>query len=795
MWLKLCLLLIYISLLFILSRVLDAIAWCESGYGGAFSHQLLDPMLLSVAKLKALLEQRGVSYEGVVEKSELTSLVDSSGKVSSEEAEMAQEESAASSETNFTSGAHFIEQVEDAKDSVWLVQIVSHSGHHRILSDARWKTIRHKASKFGVRTGLLDCSLDFRYCHQKGWYSPFLLLALPSQYEKKASVAMYDYSGSVRETAVLRWVREKLDEKVLQIKDPVVFKQQWKDFSDNPLEPEIRAVLFTESSSAPLFYSALSVKFPGRVKFGVVCLQSSELEKTIWQDVLKEEKITELPAYVIYSTEKSYIYGNQQGEQYSFISMERFLKFLYPCLNDIFIISFCVANVMSWFELAICNCQALKRLRKLIWCVFKYNIVVIMLWLPIIGIFQMPYLDRVPLLALKLERVFCTSTLGTMLRGDFTFFVNHPIYVYSSFLIYLVLVNILCKKYRQEEQDDDWFNFTQMQTLTHLRPNDFFEPMRIGGYDLMGGLEIFGSRFSQPSLWLQPSVSSEYIKYLPTWHYRPVIIADRVHENINKIKDVLNADCEQKNAPVKCTCVIPIGRSEASISREACYDSNSMTSQSIDCIRVDHVSPLQDNCLSNVNKPLADQLTCNKKTHKNSHACDPQPDISISSPQPTDQPTACSSQQQSCVKPCGQFQVLPSQTCSLHSNLSQSTLLDSSSPSGRVTTDNSITSLGSDCNLMSPTQVKSASENTGECSEKSSSRHTYGFPVGYMETHQCVICLDEFTPLAMLCGLPCGHVFHETCIIAWLNREKHFCPMCRWPSYKLQPPHPVATHS
>ncbi|CAL1542865.1 unnamed protein product [Lymnaea stagnalis] len=790
MWLKLCLLLIYISLLFILSRVLDAISWCESGYGGAFSHQLLDPMVLSVAKLKALLEQRGVSYESVVEKSELTSLVDSSGTVSTEEAEMAQEESATATETNFTSGAHFIEQVEDAKDSVWLVQIVSHSGHHRVLSDARWKTIRHKASKFGVRTGLLDCSLDFRYCYQKGWHSPFLLLALPSQYEKKASVAMYDYSGSVKETAVLRWVREKLDEKVLQIKDPTVFKQQWKDFSDNSLEPEIRAVLFTESSSAPLFYSALSVKFPGRVKFGVVCLKSSEIEKSLWHDVLKEEKITELPAYVIYSTEKSYTYGNQQGEQYSFISMERFLKFLYPCLNDIFIISFFVANVMSWFELAICNCQALKRLRKLIWCIFKYNIVVIMLWLPIIGIFQMPYLDRVPLLALKLERIFCTSTLGTILRGDFTFFVNHPIYLYTSFLIYLVLVNILCKKYRQEEQEDDWFNFTQMQTLTHLRPNDFFEPMRIGGYDLMGGLEIFGSRLSQPSLWLQPLVSSEYIKYLPTWHYRPRMIADRVPENVKKIEQVLSAASGLKHAPVQCTCVIPVGRSEPSISRDPCCDIKSNTSQNMECVCVDHVS-VQNNCVpSHVN--TSDPWTCNNTTHKNSYPCDPHPEISIPNPQPNDQPAASLSQHQS----CSHFsKILPSQSCSLHSNLGKSTFLDSSSFSERASTNNSTTSLGSDCNFMSPTQVKSASDSTDESSEISASSSTYGFPVGYMETHQCVICLDEFTPSAMLCGLPCGHVFHETCIIAWLNREKHFCPMCRWPSYKLQPPHPVASHS
>lgn len=37
-------------------------------------------MTLSVLKLKALLEQRGVSYDSMVEKSELTELVDATGE-------------------------------------------------------------------------------------------------------------------------------------------------------------------------------------------------------------------------------------------------------------------------------------------------------------------------------------------------------------------------------------------------------------------------------------------------------------------------------------------------------------------------------------------------------------------------------------------------------------------------------------------------------------------------------------------------------------------------------------------
>lgn len=77
MWLKLALLLIYVTVLFILARCLEVLTWHELGH---LSQRFLDPMTLSVLKLKALLEQRGVSYEGVVEKSELKDLVNATGK-------------------------------------------------------------------------------------------------------------------------------------------------------------------------------------------------------------------------------------------------------------------------------------------------------------------------------------------------------------------------------------------------------------------------------------------------------------------------------------------------------------------------------------------------------------------------------------------------------------------------------------------------------------------------------------------------------------------------------------------
>ncbi|CAO3634949.1 unnamed protein product [Mucor hiemalis] len=44
---------------------------------------------------------------------------------------------------------------------------------------------------------------------------------------------------------------------------------------------------------------------------------------------------------------------------------------------------------------------------------------------------------------------------------------------------------------------------------------------------------------------------------------------------------------------------------------------------------------------------------------------------------------------------------------------------------------------------------------------------------------ECIICLEEYSEGEIIRTLPCKHLFHSTCIQAWLNR-KHFCPICKY---------------
>ncbi|KAG8310450.1 hypothetical protein J6590_063824 [Homalodisca vitripennis] len=77
-WVPVALLVSYLVLMFMVSRLLDLLAWCHQGA----ATDLVDPIMLSVRQLKQLLELRGVSYTGYYEKRELAQLVQSSAPAS-----------------------------------------------------------------------------------------------------------------------------------------------------------------------------------------------------------------------------------------------------------------------------------------------------------------------------------------------------------------------------------------------------------------------------------------------------------------------------------------------------------------------------------------------------------------------------------------------------------------------------------------------------------------------------------------------------------------------------------------
>ncbi|KAH9418612.1 hypothetical protein DERP_003937 [Dermatophagoides pteronyssinus] len=61
-------------------------------------------------------------------------------------------------------------------------------------------------------------------------------------------------------------------------------------------------------------------------------------------------------------------------------------------------------------------------------------------------------------------------------------------------------------------------------------------------------------------------------------------------------------------------------------------------------------------------------------------------------------------------------------------------------------------------------------------------------PEWMIDQRDCTVCLEPYESEQIIMGLACGHNYHQPCIAQWLCRGNHRCPICRWPSYRLQHP-------
>ena len=594
-----------------------------------------------------------------------------------------------------------------------------------------------------------------RWCERRGWHSSHLLLALPQVYKQKANVATHTYQGPLRQNAISRWIRQKLHQKIETIQNFGKFRDEWLTFQNGWQESEVRVLLFTDQDSIPMFFSALSVKFPGRVKFGVVNEDNGSAHE--WTQTLLPDTNFSLPLYLIITSEGAYVYGKNQGDCLTFFSMETLLKFLHPCLNDIFIFSFLVANLVSGLELIIVQGSLGQRLRRFLWCVVKYNSAVIMLWLPLIAMFQLPYLDHLPLLGLKLSRLLATSPLGEAFRRDIFFYSQHPYILASSFLFAGIVFGVIAYKVtggRYEEDNEPWFNFAQMRTLTHLRSNEFFEPMFMSGYS--GGMEIFGSRLNLPSLSLEPVISPHYISLLPTWQYCSTLRS--------------SDDCCHS-----CSCDHCNEDSDGKVTENSGSPGGMDSSGQFPCsCPLDHRSSGQGySCIASADDLLDGNYHCECEEHARLH--------NLSVPVPTHSPSISNyAASRECFLPPHSGSSVASSDSIRCTKCSQWLQKQSFTSIGTATSNGTITTTQiSGCEL----------ESSFGCSPESqtSSADCVDFPEGYLACSHCVICLEEYSTGVTLCGLPCSHVFHHSCILTWLKRDHHFCPVCRWPSFRPRP--------
>ncbi|XP_006629769.1 E3 ubiquitin-protein ligase RNF103 isoform X1 [Lepisosteus oculatus] len=660
MWLKLFFLLLYFLVLFVLARFFEAVVWYETGI---FATQLVDPVTLSFKKLKTILECRGLGYSGLPEKKDVRELVEKSGDLMEGElySALKSEEEASDpvSSTSFSGEMHFYELVEDTKDGIWLVQVIA-KDRDPLVSKTNWGKMVKKVSHFGIRTGTFNCSNDSRYCRKRGWLKSTLIMSVPQTNTSKGKVMLKEYNGNRIETEhIFKWMTAHVASRIKTVRLAEQLVAEWNR-SDRD---QVKMYLFAKLDQPPAFFSALSVKFTGRIEFIFVDVQNWSNES-----YMKEIGVQQIPSYILKMPEGTYRYGNSTGEFISLSAMDTFLRSVQPEVNDLFVLSLVMVNLMAWMDLFITQGATIKRFVVLISTLGTYNSLLIISWLPILGFLQLPYLDSFYEYSLKLLRYADTTTIASWVRADWSFYSSHPALFLSTYLGHGLLIDYFEKKRRRNNNDDE-INANNLEWLSSLwdwYTSYLFHPIASfqnfpNESDWDDDPNLLLERLAFPDLWLHPLIPTDYIKSLPTWNF-------------------------------KCT------RAQ-SCDREPNAGSWRESDRELESELRSELEPSDDEW------------------------CGPEKERTP--------PRACV------------------------------------------------------CKNVENGSCKNESDCPGNLNAKEDLEPDWSkWPNHMLHCTECVVCLENFENGCLVMGLPCGHVFHQQCIVVWLAGGRHCCPVCRWPSYK-----------
>ena len=528
-----------------------------------------------------------------------------------------------------------------------------------------------------------------RLCSRKAWFDNRLILALPEGYRVKDNVVIKTYKKAVRVQPVFDWVNRNLAARVKDIRTLKELNNDWLTFSGTRREEKVKVVLFSKLQFRPMFYSVLSAKFSGRVQFGHVNVRT--LQGRMIVDRLHLKRI---PTYMIITPEMNHTYGTKPGEYLNYNSMALYLRSYHPEVNDIFLLSLVIVNLSCWLELFIVQGTIFRRLGRLLWCIGKWNCMLILLWLPLLGLIQLPFIDKTLAYILWALRLVSSSDTACLLRADWLWLSSlHFSVIFITFLVYALIVGYVHYKFIPERPEADNNNntasFWESNWDSYLAPATLTRPWMPRDLDMEVGIELLIERLAV--------ISTDYIKQLPVWKYT----------GLNYDSDV-------------------------------CSDGDGARSESDP---EDHSNIGKQPLMFMCEKCRALQNKDNKKSAAEQMRENAESEMA-----------------------CAKFLMDGDYKCQCH--------LDSGQGHGH-------------------TRGRSRSPRHSRFKQKKESAEkdddTEGVPPGMLPTSECVVCLERYRYGVLLCGLPCGHSFHQNCIVNWLSRDNHCCPVCRWPPYKAKP--------
>ena len=540
---KVILVLVYLLLVFLSAKILDiSSSWLEVS---CVASPLFNPFAFSVRKLKSLLDERGVSYAGVVDKRELAQLVEESGSVNGEEncpnLDIDSQDVGSDGEiAHFTSSSHLFEEVEDTKASSWLVQIIPQY-KRPLLRQKQWQHLSRKVNRFGIRTGVFDCNLDPALCSRNGWSERCLFLSSPQGDKPKGRVVINVYNSKPSVERVFTWMNSILAKNVRKIQTYSEY-MHFLHKDKSTINDHTKVVLFGRLDDPPALLSSLSIKFTGRVQFAYFKIAKHNI-----RDAQEKVGIQKVPKLLVVTPEKEFYYGLRKGEALHYKAMDLFLTNIHPEVNDLFLLAIIVINQACFLELFLTPGGILRKSVKFSLVIGVANMALILGWLPLVGIFKFAFIQPLLNVGLKVCRFVMSSDLMSLARYHFLTHSRSSMWFLMGFCVYGLCVRILKNKFKcymwsdeEENENTDWF----YQDIAYFRRFVYSlrfarsPPPSIRVFE--DGLDLVIQRLAIPDLWLHPLMSMDFTKDLPLWRN-----CDCEQQKSGKDESVDKTSCDQ----------------------------------------------------------------------------------------------------------------------------------------------------------------------------------------------------------------------------------------------------------
>ncbi|XP_028969214.1 E3 ubiquitin-protein ligase RNF103-like [Galendromus occidentalis] len=639
-----------------------------------------------------------------------------------------------------SSGSDLLGEIEDrTRDASWLI-LVRLRGGASLLDQASWQEVIGAVSHFGIRTAVFDCSRDRWICDRRNWVVPQLILTLPENHAnstnkllKHKKELLWHYSYNLHKPRqVVNWVARQLANQVHRLQPSDL--SAWEKF-DSGLESshKLRIILVSKTEQPPMFLSAIAVRFSSRIDVGIIDMAYMTEISSHLKPINQLIAIPSTTSYIVLTPLSGMIvYGERAGEALNFRRMEIFLNFMVPEARSIFTVTLALVNLMLCIELFLfSSSRLLKHILSWISRVLKYNAALLLVWLGVIALMQSRFhcVDKILEQALTVlaQKFFNGSYIGCLLRSQWPFISCFRVLAVSVF-IFGSAVAIPWWQVRPRTTPPS-SQHPPTSSTTSLLPQ------------FSSSLSSSTSTTQNGDVFTTPLLAATGADF-PMFHHH----YSGPHRQLSWI--------ERGSGARSVVLLNQLFGQVVSLQRM----SLSQAAAAATSTTADTMTGEGNAAVVDVAGHVSSAGNPNHFMHLTSDAAWLPLGVSLDY-----------------ISQLPKWRFKFANVDEVH-NLSQSA-------------------------SQSSLAVEGSEENEAVLLQYAK------FPAGMLPSLICSICLERYRSETTedsnngshgtkkyggdtLCGLPCGHAFHAHCVLNWLTRDHHVCPICRWPSYqqKQNPP-------